>query len=176
MNYPKWFTSEWFEIWTNDGSIIAILVSAIISILTLIYIASTFHAQRDLSSITIAKNSYDVIIKNHKKLYIDITTNDKYRDDPKHVQYKYDYEKLTEYLNELELICLLVKSGSMKPSIAFEMLRPMLIPCISDPAIKNRYNKNAYTNINEVSQWCEKYYAHTKIFNLRYALRWFGLL
>ena len=173
--YPDWGTLWWFEKWSNDGVIIATLVSAIISLFTLVYIYSTFQSQRDLNSITIAKATYDKLTTTYKKTYNQIIDNYINKDDKKYVSQKYNEKDLDIILNELEILCLLVKTGSMKPLIMFELFPNILMACRSDKIIINEYTDSVLSNLNLISSWCEKY-SKSKLLNLRYRFRWFGLM
>lgn len=175
-DYSEWFTLDWFERWINDGIITVTLLSIIISIFTLFYIYSTFQSQRDLNSITIAKKSYDMMREKYSDVYDDITRNYSNRDKDKHIVIKYDKNNLISLLNELEMVCLLVKTNSMKPSNAFELFMPILLPCTTDQQIQKQYSPTTYTNIKTVSKWCIEYSKNSRIFSLKYRFRGFGWL
>ena len=173
--YPDWGTLWWFEKWSNDGIIIATLVSAIISLVTLFYIYSTFQSQRDLNSITIAKNTYDKLITTYEETYKEIVGNYRHKDNEEHVSFTYNNEHVIAILNELEILCLLVKTGSMKPLIMFELFPNLLMACRSDEKITSKYSDNVYNNLDLISSWHEKY-RKSRLFNFRYRFRRFGLM
>ena len=183
-----WITNILSTIWGNlktDSAVWSVIISFIVGILTLItvvYLALSFRTQSMAASVDIGKKAYNLILDQYEEVYVKISRNYANIKNLDHIILCYTDEfhsrvKFRKYLNEIEMICILIKTGGINHRFAFEMFKPMLMPCLVDKQIKSEYvDKDTLSAIQEVSNWCKKYFEHKNIFTTLYYIRGLYLL
>lgn len=182
--YPEWGTLRWFETWANDGTIIATLIIGSFTLITVFYLALSFHKQNITTSANLAEKYYEKCKKEHQGIWNKIITNYENsnrsdRDTNPIKLEKYTIKEIYEILDTLERVSLLVKSRLISLEYAYEMFSTLYFPCLKDNDLQimmvYRREPRFYTNVKQVSKWCNNYFNKNKWFMFRYHYLWWNL-
>lgn len=169
---------DWAHMWP---SVLLVIVTGILAIFTgimAIGILHTFSSQNNMNYATLCKTYYDDIYNKNKKIWAQIginkeryvANNEKYE-----IVEKYESVELTDLLQTMEMISILVVKKIIRIDFAYEMFSTLYFPYFYDTQIQDKINGvnsgksgvTYYNNYIKAAKLCKKYFEN----NLKIILR-----